>query len=944
MAVSEFSDVFVSYRRKDVEFVKPLVERLQADGKEVWIDWEDIPPGSVGFTDDIKNGLDGADAFIAVLSPDYLESTYCVDMELKYAISLNKKIIPIVYRKFEGDVPAGIGHINWIYFTPHAGQANTFDESYPRVIEALEADLEHVRAHKRFLLRALEWEKNDKANSFLLRGDELENMEKWLALAASKSPDPTELHVEYFHKSEDAERKRQRMVFIGISTAMVISIVLAILSLIGFYTASQAEDRAVEAQKVAERRAIEAEARFLASNLPNIGQSNPFLAYGLALDLFDMEDIPIAVRAASEDYLASAAAIREYRGHSENFVRANVSPDDEYILSGAADNILILWSLETGEEIRRFDQGDDVLGIMFLSDAKHALVADTHGIVKLWDVETGEEIRTYIVSEDSAVFDIALSPDDKTFAAATGDQFVRMIDIETGDVLWATDNHDDAVRSIDISPDGKLVGSSSDDMKASLFDAETGEILFTLEGHENEVRAVTFSPDSTVFVTGGRDSLIKQWDTATGELLKTWTYNANGIFTLAYAPDGGSIYSGDEIGVVSQWDIEQGSVIANYSGHTSRVQSLVFTPDGSHTITASDDGAVILWTFSRTEDLLTIPAHESEEEIGIMGVELLGDGVRAVSAAEDKTARLWDITTGEELMVYEGHTEAINRMTIAHDGSFFVTVSSDSTARIWDIDEPEARFVLEGHRGALNAVAVSNDDTRVATSSCAERNEVGRCTVTEYFFWDTATGEQVHGFTADTGWNYSLMFSPDDQSLYVGSEYNYAARFDIETSEELQRYEGHSAQVLEVVLHPNGENLLTTSADRTMTLYDIETGEGLLTYVGHTDWVEDAAFFENGLLIVSSSDDGTAALWDSRTGEVLRRYQGHTHWVETIDLSADNETFITGAWDQTIRIWRVFADNRVLESEFLSTYDVDEITCEYRELYRTPVQCETPTE
>jgi pantoate kinase len=54
---SDFSDVFVSYRRVDVEFTKKLVEALQADGKQVWIDWEDIPPGSVGFSDDIKRGL-----------------------------------------------------------------------------------------------------------------------------------------------------------------------------------------------------------------------------------------------------------------------------------------------------------------------------------------------------------------------------------------------------------------------------------------------------------------------------------------------------------------------------------------------------------------------------------------------------------------------------------------------------------------------------------------------------------------------------------------------------------------------------------------------------------------------------------------------------------------------------------------------------------------------
>jgi len=174
MQASDYSDVFVSYRRKDVDFTKQLVQALQDAGKEVWIDWEDIPPGSEGFSDDIKRGLEGADAFIAILSPDYLESTYCVDLELGSAINLNKKLIPIVLKKFDDyPVPNGIGHINWIYFTPHAGQANGFDESFQKVLDTLEIDLEYNRDHKRYLLRALDWDNNKRSNSFLLTGDEI---------------------------------------------------------------------------------------------------------------------------------------------------------------------------------------------------------------------------------------------------------------------------------------------------------------------------------------------------------------------------------------------------------------------------------------------------------------------------------------------------------------------------------------------------------------------------------------------------------------------------------------------------------------------------------------------------------------------------------------------------------------------------------------------------
>ena len=93
-------DVFISYRRSNVEFVKKFLAALEATGRNAWIDWEDIPPGAENFSDEIINGIDGSNAFIPILSPDYLDSEYCL-MELHRAVELKKRIIPIIYEKFE---------------------------------------------------------------------------------------------------------------------------------------------------------------------------------------------------------------------------------------------------------------------------------------------------------------------------------------------------------------------------------------------------------------------------------------------------------------------------------------------------------------------------------------------------------------------------------------------------------------------------------------------------------------------------------------------------------------------------------------------------------------------------------------------------------------------------------------------------------------------------
>nr|MCU0514765.1 toll/interleukin-1 receptor domain-containing protein [Anaerolineae bacterium] len=213
----ERSDVFLSYRRKDVDFVKQLDAALKNTGREVWVDWEDIPPGVEGFADEIQRGIEGADAFMAVLSPSYLESEYCL-MELREALKLKKKIIPVVYQKFDPlPPPDGIGHINWVYFTPHAGQANTFAEAFPKVVQALEADFTHIREHTRLLLRALDWDKHQRNGSFLLNGTEIEKAESWQVAASSKDPVPTQLHGEYILLSRRRQRQQQQRLLLVIA-------------------------------------------------------------------------------------------------------------------------------------------------------------------------------------------------------------------------------------------------------------------------------------------------------------------------------------------------------------------------------------------------------------------------------------------------------------------------------------------------------------------------------------------------------------------------------------------------------------------------------------------------------------------------------------------------------------------------------------------------------
>ena len=89
-------DIFISYSRRDQEFVTRLASDLDAQVAGVWFDQSAIQLGEK-WHDEIMEGIRDCKAFILVLSPDAAESKY-VREEINKALELGKTIFPIVYR------------------------------------------------------------------------------------------------------------------------------------------------------------------------------------------------------------------------------------------------------------------------------------------------------------------------------------------------------------------------------------------------------------------------------------------------------------------------------------------------------------------------------------------------------------------------------------------------------------------------------------------------------------------------------------------------------------------------------------------------------------------------------------------------------------------------------------------------------------------------------
>ena len=223
------SQVFISYSRRDINFVKQLVKRLETARIDNWLDQDDIEPAA-DWRERIQTGIERADNFIFVISPASVQSNEC-RQELEAALRNGKRLIPIVYKEIDPQLthPA-LASINWIFFRDGV---DDFQTAFAKLVTAIKTDLAWAHVHSRIQTRALEWKRKNQDPSFLLRGKDLQDAEQQLAGAGpDKNPQPTEMQRQYVLACRQDATHRQRRNFIVVSFVLVLVFGLAIVAFI----------------------------------------------------------------------------------------------------------------------------------------------------------------------------------------------------------------------------------------------------------------------------------------------------------------------------------------------------------------------------------------------------------------------------------------------------------------------------------------------------------------------------------------------------------------------------------------------------------------------------------------------------------------------------------------------------------------------------------------
>ena len=546
--------------------------------------------------------------------------------------------------------------------------------------------------------------------------------------------------------------------------------------------------------------------------------------------------------------------------HDDWLKSAAFSPDGRLPVTASWDQTLRIWDSADVKELVRLPHPGIVEDVAFSQDgrclasgsgAKSAGPGKNsrqQGWLRVWAIASGappslREVTNVVLGGDAA--NIAFDPQAR-YIAATCFGTVPVFRNPGGREEWRAEE-ESAVEEIAFSPDGKYLACGVFDGYAYLYDFQTRRLAGTFGGRGDGVRRVAFTPDSAHLITGGSDDTVRAWNIETGGELR----RISAASRLAVTPDGRRIVTANG-SAITFWDWSSDPVLRTIKHPTSLLDLAL--PQDSHRLAALD-AQHVLWP---SDPLAGKPPKKTEYPETDSALSLSSDGTRIVVAhqsavtieSSDATRKVYATLPHppavESSPPTRGDRRSVRRAAFSPDRRRLVTVGFDNTVRLWNTENwaLDRSFQVE----MINDVLFSEDARRLLVSAAHRPPERGKGVLRVLSVWEAGTAERLAEAQLPAFLGTSIETAISRRGAYFAAAAKRVRSFP------------HEEWVRDVRFDATGKYLATASGDNTFRVWELASGREVARMVQDDDIVE-ARFSPDGRYIVNKSIGAAISLW-----------------------------------------------------------------------------------
>ena len=646
--------IFVSYARKDQEFVDQLVTALERLGEQTWIDRDRIPD-AMKWMQQIRFAVVDARACVFVISENSVESEIW-NAELNEALRHGKRLVPVVIDNVAAErVPNSLRELQWTDFRDRSN----FDEPVRGLIATISKNPEWLVAHTRFAIKAADWNRAEGKKGQVLRGAALKEAQAWLENPDARHKDPslTNDQVAFIRASMDARKRRLG----GTVVAMVFAVVLAGV--------------AAQQYRQAELRKHIAAAQIVADAADQtFGETGQALQVStmLAAQSLSIADTDEGRRTMLRNLALLPEAPLRLGNFGEPIRSLAFGPDGKKLLVGTETGGARLCDIPSRGCAQTLNVPGYVRHIEFSADGLYAFTAGANAVI--WNMNDLDQPLLSVGDGDAQAY--AVSPDFEF--VAIGDQYGygEIRSIAHGE--RSSIDFNAGVFSLAFSEDGKLLVSGDLQGTIRVWQVPGGE-PFRCNGeqeqlqwsHGQQINALAFVPGHSFhysfaagsgYRTGGRpDSATRIWQLCDPNPAKTIQHE-NQVQSVVFA-DGSNLFASISLkeviisefernlrGTRTQWNVGRIKLAANAFVHAA-----AFVP--------GEPGVATGW------------AHSNDAGSGSAGTVLVSS--LAAEAYPSKPH-----TVGNKRFAVDSAPRSI---AFSKDAQYLATGETDGTVQIWPL-------------------------------------------------------------------------------------------------------------------------------------------------------------------------------------------------------------------------------------------------------------------